>query len=279
RAPSSGRRSEEARSRRFYDTTKIPLLVSLLHRTLASLAVTAARLRSQPLRPALVVGGAALAFSALVAVLGGSLVARQQALGRSLAALPASERGFRIDRFGLTLDARSYRQAERRARRALAALGGGATRRVVVFRELRVQDQLVQLAAVDDLAAAVRLRSGRLPGPCTSAGCELLQIGGGGTATLSEGDLRLRRVGIAGLRDPALFGDVLAATGSGSSHATLLLARDVAALQRLPALQTFYRVYSWVSPLRVDRLRTWQIGRVLRDESRAQARLAADAAF
>ncbi|HEX6699981.1 MAG TPA: FtsX-like permease family protein [Gaiellaceae bacterium] len=253
--------------------------MSLVNRIRASLAVTAARLRSQPLRPALVVVGTVLAFATLVAVLGGSLVARQQALARSLADVPASERAFRVDRFGLPLDARSYRQSDRVARRALAALGGGRTRRVVVFRELRVQGELVELATVDDLRAAVRLRSGRLPQRCVSSGCELLQIGGGGSPSLSEGGLNLRRVGIGELRDPGLLGDVSAATSSGSNRPTLLLAQNVAALERLPAAQAYYRVYSWVSSLPVDRLRTWQIGRVLRDESRAQTALAADFAF
>ena len=253
--------------------------MSLLYRIRASLAVTAARLRSQPLRPALVVGGTVLAFATLVAVFGGSLVARQQALARSLAAVPASERGFRIDRFGPPLDARSYLQSDRRAQRALAALGGGGTRRVVVFRELRVQGELVELAAVDDLPSVVRLRSGRLPQRCVDSACELLQIGGGGSPSLSEGGLHLRRVGVGELRDPALLGDVSAATGSGSNRPTLLLAQNVAALQRLPSAQPYYRVYSWVSPLRVERLRTWQIDRVLHDESLAQAALEVDSAF
>jgi FtsX-like permease family protein len=253
--------------------------VTALRLVRAALAVTAARLRSHPLRPVLVVAGTVLAFATLVAVFGGSLVARQQALARSLASLPESERGFRIDRFGPTLDARSYRRTDRRARRALAALGGGRTRSVIVFRELRVQGELVQLAAVDHLASAIRLRSGRLPRSCTGSGCELLQIGGRGAAALSEDDLHFHRVGIGELRDPALFGDVTAATGSGSDRPVLLLARDVAALQRLQSLETFYRVYSWVSPLRVDRLRTWDIAHVLHDESRAQAALEVDPSF
>lgn len=232
------------------------------------------------MRPALVVAGTVLAFATLVGVVGGSLVARQQALARSLASLPESERGFRIDRFGSTLDARAYRQTDGRARRALAALGGGRTRRVIVFRELRIRGELVQLAAVDGLASAIRLRSGRLPRSCTGSECELLQIGGGrGATTISEDDLHFRRVGTGELRDPAVFGDVTAATGAGTDHPILLLAPDVEALQRLRSLATFYRVYSWVSPLRVDRLRTWNIARVLRDESRAQSALEVDPSF
>src|SRR5437763_15528699 len=99
----------------------------------APLVVASARLRAQPLRPALLVGGVALAFAMLVAILGGTLVARQQALRRTLAATPESARAFRIDRFGPTLDAHGYAQANERARRALAALGSGEPRRVVLF--------------------------------------------------------------------------------------------------------------------------------------------------
>src|SRR4029079_7504544 len=93
--------------------------------------------------PALLVGGVALAFALLLSVLGGTLTARQQSLHRTLEALPQSERGFRIDRFGLPLDPGGYAQADRRSRHALAALGVGGTRRVVLFRELRGHGGLV----------------------------------------------------------------------------------------------------------------------------------------
>ncbi len=253
---------------------------SLLRSARASLAVTSARLRSRPLRPALVVSGVALAFAMLVSVLGGSLVARQQALARALAAQPASARGFRVDWFGTPLGHRMYRQEDRRVRRALGTLSSGGTRRAVFFRELRVQGELVEIAAVDDLARIARLRSGRLPRRCTEAGCEVLQIGGAGAVRLAEGDLRLQRVGIADLRDPALFGYISAAARGGAIRPTLLLGPSVDALQRLDALTPFYRVYSWLSSQPVDRLRTWDIARTLAAGSRAQTALdRADPAF
>jgi hypothetical protein len=245
----------------------------------APLVVAAARLRAQPLRPALLVGGVALAFAMLVCVLGGSLVARQQALRRTLAATPESARGFRIDRFGVPLDARGYVDADKRARHALAALGSGQIRRVVLFRELRVQGELVELAAASDLATSVRLHSGRLPRSCTAADCEVLQIGRGGLSRLAQGGLRLRRVGVADLRDPRIFGDISAATAANGPRAQLLLAPSIEALQRLESLQPFYRIYSWVSPLPIDRLHTWDIDQVLTDESRAQAAIGADSAM
>jgi hypothetical protein len=252
----------------------------------AALAVAGARLRSQPLRPALVVVGVALAFAMLVSVLGGSLVARQQALHRSLAEVPSSARGFRVDRFGLPLDKRAYAQVDRQVRRVLASLSGGAPRRVVFFRELRVDGELVEIAAVDRLSEVVQLRSGRLPRTCTESACQVVQLGGTGRGLLSEGDVHLDRVGIADLHDPALFGYISAANGgSGTGGAgvgapTILLAPSVDALQELPSLTPFYRVYSWLSPLETRQLRTWDVGRILAAESRAQARLAAaDLAF
>jgi hypothetical protein len=214
-----------------------------------------------------------------VAVLGGTVVAREQALARSLSALPESARAFRVDRFGLPLDPSAYKAVDRRARRALQVLGGGRTRRVILFRELRVQGERVEIAAVDDLPELVHMRAGRLPRSCTPSECEVLQIGGGGAARLAEGDVRLRRVGIAQLRDRELFGEVSAAAAGAASPPKLLLARDVRALQELDSLSSFYRIYSWVSPLRVNGLHAWDVDAVLAKESRVQAALAADSAF
>jgi hypothetical protein len=251
-----------------------PASRSLLGAARAPLAVAGARLRSRPVRPILVVTGVALAVAMLVSVLGGGLVARQQALGRTLAAVPASTRAFEVDRFGV-LDHDSFRNADARARQALATVSPGPVRRLIFFRELRVGGELVEPAAVDDLARVVRLRSGRLPRTCTRRRCELLQIGGGGSARLEQAGIRLQRVGIASLRDPALRGYFAAATGSGSERPTLLLGPSVDALQRLGSVALFYRVYSWFSALSVHRLRTWDVGRILAAESRAQVSLEA----
>jgi hypothetical protein len=76
-----------------------------------------------------------------------------------------------------------------------------------------------------------------------------------------------------------VFGDISATAASVAQPPKLLLARDVQALQQLPVLAPFYRVYSWVSPLSVNQLHTWDIARVLARESRAQTRLSADPAF
>lgn len=179
--------------------------------TRAALRVSAARLRSRPLRPVLVVSGVALAFAMLVAVVGGSLVARQQALKRGLNQLPASARGFRVDRFGLPLSKQTYRREDHAVRRVLGTLASGEVKRVVFFRQLRIGGQLVEMAAIDGLPDVLRLRRGRLPRTCTAASCEVVEIGGRGPSRLSEGDIHLRRVGVAELHDPSLFGYISAA--------------------------------------------------------------------
>ena len=241
--------------------------------TRAALRVSAARLRSRPLRPVLVVSGVALAFAMLVAVVGGSLVARQQALKRGLNQLPASARGFRVDRFGLPLSKQTYRREDRAVRRVLGTLASGEVKRVVFFRQLRIGGQLVEMAAIDGLPDVLRLRRGRLPRTCTAASCEVVEIGGRGPSRLSEGDIHLRRVGVAELHDPSLFGYISAAAEGPTAPPLLVLAPSVEALERLSALHPYYRVYSWLSPLRADRLRTWDIARTLAAESRGQTRL------
>jgi hypothetical protein len=247
--------------------------------TWAALRVSAARLRARPLRPALVVSGVALAFAMVVAVVGGSLVARQQALRQGLASLPEDARGFRVDRFGLPLGEREYRRQDRAVRRVLGTLAPGRVRRVVFFRQLRVAGRLVEVAAVDRLGEILELRRGRLPRTCTAAGCEVVAIGSN-PSRLVEGGVRLDPVGSAQLRDPNLFGYVSAAAASPTNPPLLLLAPSVEALQRYPALTPYYRVYSWLSPLDAERLHTWQIGRILAAESRAQNALnSADFAF
>jgi hypothetical protein len=247
---------------------------------LAALGVSAARLRSQPLRPALVVAGVTLAFAMTVAIVGGSLVARQQALGQALGALPDSAQGFRVDRFGTPLSRPAYAREDRQVRRVLGTLSPDEPRRVVFFRQLRLAGQLAEIAGVDRLAQIVQLRSGRLPRTCTPASCEVLQLGGRGRARLHQGDVRLDRVGVAELRDPGLFGYISAAGASPAAAPVVLIAPSLDSLERLPSLQPFYRVYSWLSPLRAGRLHTWDVDRILATESRGQTALyATDSAF
>jgi hypothetical protein len=247
--------------------------------TWAALRVSGARLRARPLRPILVVSGVALAFAMVVSVVGGSLVARQQALRQGLAQLPEDQRGFRVDRFGLPLAPAPYRQQDKKVQRVLGTLASGQVRRVVFFRQLRVHGQLVEIAAVDRAPEILGPVKGRLPQTCTAAACEVLVVGSG-PARLAEGDVKLKIVGSAQLRDPQFFGYIAAATEGQAAPPLILIAPSVEKLQAWDALKPYYRVYSWLSPLRAEDLHTWQIGPILARESRAQAALnSADFAY
>ena len=221
----------------------------------------------------LVVVGVALAFAMLVAVVGGSLVSRQQALDRAIASVPTGSRGFRVDRFGTPLSDRTYRREDRAVRRVLGTLSGGEARRIVFFRQLRVAGRLVEIAAVDRLSEIVRLQVGRLPRTCTPAACEVLQIGGGGRPRLDEGDIRMARVGTADLRDPSLFGYVSAAAEGprprrwcSSRRASR---RSSTSRRSIPSTGST-RGSPRSGP---TRLHTWDVGRTLAAESRGQTAL------
>ena len=112
------------------------------------------------------------------------------------------------------------------------------------------------------------LRSGRLPAsPCVPERCEVLRLRGEGRLPQPAG-VRIVEVGEAVLNDRVLFGDFLAPTDNALADAEvspslaraagyhrpapppLFLAEGVETLAGLPALDTIFRSYAWVSPLR-----------------------------
>src|SRR5205807_776819 len=111
-------------------------------------------------------------------VLGGSVIARDLAMQRAVAALPTSQQSFRVDAFGLA-PGQNYAQADRTIRRVLSSLTSTAPLRAMFFRELRDAGGLVQLASLDDLGRFARVRSGRIPRICVPARREVFELGAG----------------------------------------------------------------------------------------------------
>jgi hypothetical protein len=239
----------------------------------APLGVAGARLRARPGRAALVALGVAAAAATLVAILGGSLVARDRAVQRALAGLSPAERSFRVDAFGLPGDD-NYAQTDRLVRAALAPLAAGTPLRATFFRELRIDGELVQLGGIDGLDGLVRLRSGRMPRVCDAARCEVLEIGSGGRARLDEAGIHLVRVGTADVPRRAVFGSSIDTQQQGGDNPTLLITAGAKTFDGLSAYDGFYRIYSWISPLDPRRLHIWEINRVLDRETLAQTNLA-----
>ncbi len=244
-----------------------------MSRARAPLVVAAARLRAHRGRSLLVALGIAATTAMLLGVTGGSLVARDRSVARSLSALPAGDRSFRVDAFGLPAG-ETYAAADRQATAALHPLSPTKSLRATFFRELRIDRELTQLVGLDGIAGFVRLRTGRLPQNCVPARCEVLQIGVGDRQRLDEGDIHLVRVGIADLPGRAVFGGSLSTTQIGGDAPVLLVANGGHAFDALPAFDGIFRTYSWIVPVDPAKLHVWEITRVLADETRAQGNLA-----
>jgi hypothetical protein len=240
-------------------------------RVRAPLAVAGARLRARRGRALLVVAGVAAAVAALAGVVGGSLVAQDKTLQRQLAALPSSERSFRVDSFGLPAGT-SYAAADKQVRAALAPLTGEAPYRLTSFRTLNIGGELVRLAAFDGLPQIARLASGRWPRECTPARCEVVQVGSGGSPKLDSGGIHLVRVGFVDVPGEGVFGESLSTASDVAQqrHTYLLLANGAASFERLPAFADLFRTYSWIAPLDPSHLHIWQVGGVLARESAVQ---------
>jgi hypothetical protein len=228
--------------------------------------------------------GIAAAAGMLVAVFGGTLIARDLSLQRLVRELPEDQRSFRVDLAGLPVLSRELRSDDV-ARRALAELTNAQPIRVVAFRDVWLDGEFIRLGGIDGHRARIRVVSGRFPRRCDAKVCEVLQIGSGGRRELDESDIHLLRVGTGELRVPETFGTVFTnlqqqrAQGS-YPKSTLLLAPSAEVLERLPPVELLLRLASWVVPLEGADVHEWQIEDLLRRESRAQAILdAADPTF
>jgi hypothetical protein len=245
-----------------------------VRRVWAPIIVGAARLRARPGRTLLLLVGVAAAVSMLAAVFGGSLVAQDRALRRSIDDLPVEERTFRVDLIGFPAQQDQVRM-DRTAQAALSGLTRAAPRRVTFFRDFWLDGELVRLAGVDHPADFVRLRSGRFPRTCMPSACEVLQIGTTGRPLLREGGIDLVRVGTGDLQDTGGLGPAFKRLTRARAQAsivtsTVLLAPNAPVLERLPALQLLFRVRSWVAPLASSAVHAWDIDSVLRRETIAQ---------
>jgi FtsX-like permease family len=246
--------------------------------------VALARLRSRPGRNVLLLLGIAAAAGMLVAVFGGTVIARDLSLQRLVRDLPEDQRSFRVDLAGLPALSREQRPDDV-ARRALAELTDAGPIRVVAFRDVWLDGEFIRLGGIDGHRDRIRLVAGRFPSRCDAEVCEVLQVGSGGRRELEESDIHLLRVGSGELRETEAFGTVFTnlrqqrAQGS-YPKSTLLLAPSAAVLERLPAVELLLRLASWIVPLEGADVHAWQIEDLLRRESRAQAILdAADPTF
>jgi hypothetical protein len=255
------------------------------------LRLAAVRLAKRAPTAVLAAAGVAAGAAMLATVLAGTVVARDESIGRAVEEIPAAQRSLRAAWFGVPAQsAEDLAGLDRRARQTLAGVAAGEPTSLVLFRESTIAGTFLGLGAVDGLGDWVTLRSGRLPRACEPERCEVVRLRGEGRIPNAPG-LRLVEVGEATLSSPVLFGDFLAPTENDTSRAALsqvyrdaiayhrpppaplVLAEGVEGLVRSPELQSAFRSYSWVLPLESGTVRAWEIDRLAGDVARARSGL------
>ena len=226
----------------------------------------------------------------LATVLAGTVVARDEGIGRAVDEIPAAQRAVRAAWYGLPALDEDHAALERTAQQALAGVVPAEPTAFVLFRESTIAGRFIGLGAVNGLADWVTLRSGRLPRTCEPSRCEVVRLRGTGSIP-NVPDLRLVEVGTAVVTSPVLFGDFVAPAENERSRAALspryrdaaryhrpeppplVLAEGIDGLLSSPTLETVYRSYAWVAPLEAGTVRAWEVDRFAGDSARARSQL------
>jgi hypothetical protein len=263
--------------------------MSTLRRLAFPFWLTGARLARRGERVLLVGLGIAAAAAMLAAVLAGALAAEDRDVGRQVAAVDAGSRSIRVSWFSVGGQVAPYRTLDGRVRRSLRTVTDRPAAATSLYRETQLGGQFLGLGAVDDLGRWVRIRSGRLPRPCTLSRCEVLVVRRGGRIPNVPG-LRLVPVGEGDVVSATLFGDAVPSLGLHQSEfiqemsryhrpapPPLVLANGVAGLDRWPRLHDAYRTYTWVVPLDRGLVRSWSASSLAGRMDRVRAELQASA--
>jgi hypothetical protein len=272
--------------------------VKALHTVAYPLKLAAVRIARRAPTALLAAAGVAAGAAMIATVLAGTVVAKDESVGRAVEDIPAAQRSLRAGWFGIPAQTEGYSTLDESARASLGGVTGAEPTRLVLYRESTIADRYIGLGAVDGLERWVTLRSGRLPQTCEPERCEVVRLRGVGSLPNVEG-LRLVEVGTAAIRSPVLFGDFIATAEDERTRAALspfyrdaidyhrpppaplVLAEGVEGLAASPELQTVYRSYAWVVPLQPGSVRAWSIDGFAEDVARARtsfqnASLAAD---
>jgi len=209
------------------------------------------RVTAGPAAFALAAAGVALAACALATVLAASLVVKDRSVGRAVASLPPGQRTVQVTWVGVsTSPSDSAAALDRQVRAATRPIGMQAPTAVLVYRDTRFGKEVVRLGAADGLSQIVQLSSGRLPGKCDAASCEVVAVGAGRLATPG-----LTVTGRGSLR----AGGAATFFRSVAQGGRLRLAEGVDRSARLPKLADSQRTYGWVAALRPEDVRAWDV--------------------
>ncbi len=239
----------------------------VLRRLVFPLRLVGSRLRAGGERLVLVATGIVAGAAVLAAVLAGRLVMQDRSLAQATAQLAPADRVVQVSWSG-AVD--SYSGLDATVRPHMRRVTGQEPAAAMLFRESSIQGRLVNLRAANDLGRYVRLLSGRVPKPCVPQHCEVLRLQGQGPIPSTRA-LRLIEVGRAVLKPDAPFGPFVLPTPPTEQIARavryhvpppspIVIANGVAGLSATKELETFYRAYAWVVPLRRGDVHPWAVG-------------------
>ena len=235
---------------------------------LAPLILVIARGRRRPARWLLPALGIALAAAFAVGVAAESQIAGDQSARSVLDAASPLDNQVRVVWQGPVSPSGAYQ-----AQAMLRGLGLGAPTEVLLLNGVRVGGIVVRPAAIAQLGRWV---SGPWPsrlGPCRPQRCPMLLVGGGPApkvpSALTTFGVNIEVVGSSPLRSAVPLGFAPASADAGP----VLVTWDVAGLDSLSGLSGVYRTHSWLAPIPINGLRSWQLADVEGRLARSQARL------
>jgi hypothetical protein len=236
----------------------------------APLILVIARGRRRPARWLLPALGIALAAAFATGVAAESQIAGDQSARSVLDAASPLDSQVRVVWQGPVTPGVAHQ-----AQALLRGLGLGAPTEALLLNGVRVGGIVVRPAAIAQLGRWV---SGPLPGrlgPCRTQGCPMLLVGGGPApkvpSALTTLGVNIEVVGSSPLRSAVPLGFAPASADAGP----VLVTWDVAGLDSLSGLSGVYRTHSWLAPIPLSRLRSWQLAGVEGQLAGAQARLLA----
>jgi hypothetical protein len=232
----------------------------------APLTLVAARARRRPQRWLLPALGIALAAGFAGAVAATGAITGDQAARSVLDRLPPLVRTVRVTSQGTAIAS-----VPPSARRRLGDLDLGAPTRVLLLRPVRLEGYVVRPAAISPLDRWIAPAVASGVGRCRPGRCPMIAAGEGRLPrTLTTPGARIKVVGGAPLRSAVPLGF----PARSSREGPILLSGDVRGLDDLEGLGGAYRTGTWLAPLPLRRLHSWQLAAVESRLRRAQADVA-----
>lgn len=229
----------------------------------APLLLVAARARRRPGRWLLPALGIAIAAAFGAGVAAEAAVAGDESARSVLTGLPPLDRTVRVTWQGAVTPA-----VAQTARGLLGGLGLGRRTEVVLLNPVRLGGVVVRPAAVAPLDRWLAGPAARRLGRCRASRCPMLLASGGALpTTLAATGVRISVVGSGRLESAVPLGF----SPIGGAGPPVLVTGDPAGLQALGGLSGVYRTHSWLAPLPVARLHSWELraleGRLARSEA------------